>query len=74
MNFILPIAGLIAAVTMLWVSLWQIEIVSWNKDEYFEFPFFLLRVNKWTARDFWYLINVSGFILAAASGYFLAMA
>ncbi len=74
MNFILPIAGLIAAVSLLWVSLWQIEIVSWNRDEMFEFPFFLLKVNKWVARDFWYLVNVIGFILVAVSGYLLALA
>jgi len=55
------------------VSLWQIEIVAWNTDEEFEFPFFLIKVNKWVARDFWYAVNVLGWILMGVSAYFLAI-
>jgi hypothetical protein len=61
--------------TMLeFVSLWQIEIVSWNQDEFFEFPFFLFICNKWVARDIWYAVQVIAWLLGMASAYSLAIA
>lgn len=73
MNLLIPIIGLMVSTMLEFVSLWQVEIVSWNQDENFEFPFFALVINKWWARDFFYAINIFGWILAMISGYFLAL-
>jgi hypothetical protein len=65
--------GLILSTALQFVSLWQVEIVSWNRDKNFEFPFFSLVVNKWWARDFWYAVNVMGWALMGVSAYLLAL-
>ena len=72
MNIIIyPITLLVLSTILEFVSLWQIEIISWNKDQYFEFPFFALTINKWVARDFWYAVNILGWILTAVSAAWL---
>jgi hypothetical protein len=73
MNPLIPILGLIFSTILEFVSLWQVEIVSWNTDENFEFPFFAIVVNKWWARDFFYAVNVVGWILMGISAYILAL-
>lgn len=72
MDVVIPVLGLMTSTMMVFVSLWQVEIVSWNQDEEFEFPFFILAINKWWARDFWYAVNVIGWVLGILSGYALA--
>lgn len=56
------------SMALLMASLWQVEIVAWNQDEFFEFPFFLIVINKWWARDFWYAVNMASWIMAFISG------
>lgn len=58
------IFGLLLACSLLFASLWQIEIVDcWA--ETFDFPFFIIKnVNKYIARDFWYMVNMLAFFLA----------
>ena len=62
---------LVLATILEFVSLWQIEIVSWNTDENFEFPFFAKIVNKWVARDFWYAVQIIGWILTIVAAAYL---
>jgi hypothetical protein len=63
LNSLIPILGLITSTILEFVSLWQVEIVAWNADENFEFPFFAVVVNKYAARDFWYAVNMVGWAL-----------
>jgi hypothetical protein len=73
LNPIIPILGLILSTILEFVSLWQVEIVAWNTDEEFEFPFYALRVNKYVARDFWYAINMISWGLMGLSAFELAL-
>ena len=71
---LIPILGLMLSTALEFVSLWQIEIVSWNQDEMFEFPFFMWICNKWVARDIWYAVQIAAWCLGMASAYSLAVA
>jgi hypothetical protein len=73
LNPLIPILGLIVSTILEFVSLWQIEIVAWNTDENFEFPFYALVVNKYVARDFWYAVNMVGWALMGISAFELAL-
>ncbi len=66
-GFMIGFLGIILSTGLLMASLWQIEIVSAFPGDVFDFPFYLWRVNKWWARDFWYLINVISWVLAVLS-------
>lgn len=65
--FMFGFLGIILSTGLLMASLWQIEIASAFPGEVFDFPFYLWRVNKWWARDFWYLINVVAWVLGVLS-------
>ncbi len=66
-RFMLPVFGLVFATGLLVGSLWQIEIAVALPGDHFDFPFYLWSVDKWWARDFWYLVNVVSWLLAVAS-------
>jgi len=66
-DFMMGFLGIILSTRLLMASLWQIEIASAFPGDVFDFPFYLWRVNKWWARDFWYLINVISWVLAVLS-------
>jgi hypothetical protein len=59
--------GIILSTGLLMASLWQIEVASAFPGDVFDFPFYLWSVNKWWARDFWYLVNVVSWVLAVLS-------
>lgn len=65
--FFIPLMGLVLSTGMLMASLWQIEIVVALPNDGFDFPFYLWTVNKWWARDFWYLINVVSWLMGILS-------
>jgi hypothetical protein len=71
MDPLIPVVGLMASTMMEFVSLWQIEIATGWADDTFEFPFFAFVVNKWWARDFFYAVNILGWIIGIVSGYLL---
>ena len=73
MNPLIPILGLIFSTILEFVSLWQVEIVSWNTDENFEFPFFAIVVNKWWGTRLFLHVNVVCWILMGISAYILAL-
>jgi hypothetical protein len=64
-----PVFAIIISVVLIMAILWQVEIVSWNEDEFFEFPFFFLVVNKWAARDFWYAMTIPAWLLGSWGFY-----
>lgn len=66
--------GILFSWVLLFVSLWQLEIATGWVAEYFDFPFFLWRVNKWFARDFWYLIIMVSMMINTVASYFLGEA
>jgi len=66
-----PIVLLLFSTVLEFVSLWQVEIVWWNTDENFEFPFFAKVVSKYWARDFWYAVNILGWFLTIISAAWL---
>lgn len=66
-GFMVGLLGIILSTGLLMASLWQIEIASAFPGDVFDFPFYLWRVNKWWARDFWYLVNVVSWVLAVLS-------
>ena len=66
-DFMMGFLGIILSTGLLMASLWQIEIASAFSGDVFDFPFYLWRVNKWWARDFWYLVNVISWVLAVLS-------
>jgi len=66
-RFMIPLLGLILATGLLIASLWQIEIAVVLPSDYFDFPFYIWRVDKWWVRDFWYMINVVSWILGIVS-------
>ena len=66
-DFMIGFLGIILSTGLLMASLWQIEVASAFPGDVFDFPFYLWRVNKWWARDFWYLINVISWLLAVLS-------
>jgi hypothetical protein len=66
-GFMMGFLGIILSTGLLIASLWQLEIVSAFPGDVFDFPFYLWRVNKWWARDFWYLVNVVSWLLAVLS-------
>lgn len=66
-DFMIGFLGIILSTGLLMASLWQIEIASAFSGDVFDFPFYLWRVNKWWARDFWYLVNVISWVLAVLS-------
>jgi len=66
-DFMIGFLGIILSTGLLMASLWQIEIASAFPGDIFNFPFYLWRVNKWWARDFWYLVNVISWVLAVLS-------
>jgi len=70
-EIIVAIGLLVFATILEFVSLWQIEIVSWNTDESFEFPFFAKIMNKWIARDIWYAVQIMGWILTIVASAYL---
>jgi hypothetical protein len=66
-----PIAGLTLAGILWMTSLYQLEILwIWlsNGKTTFEFPFFILTISIWMARDIWYAVNAISLILAIISG------
>lgn len=65
--FMVSLMGVILSTGLLVASLWQIEIATAFPGDYFDFPFYLWRVNKWWARDFWYLVNVIAWLLGIFS-------
>ena len=65
--FMIGFLGIILSTGLLIANLWQIEVASAFPGEVFDFPFYLWRVNKWWARDFWYLVNVISWVLAVLS-------
>lgn len=66
-GFMVGLLGIILSTGLLMASLWQIEIASAFPGDVFDFPFYLWRVSKWWARDFWYLVNVVSWVLAVLS-------
>ena len=66
-TFMFSLLGMVLSTGLLMASLWQIEIASALPGDYFDFPFYLWRVSKWWARDFWYTINIISWILAVLS-------
>jgi hypothetical protein len=66
-QFMFSLLGMVLSTGLLMASLWQIEIASALPGDFFDFPFYLWRVSKWWARDFWYAINVLSWILAVVS-------
>lgn len=64
---LVPLLGLVLSTGLLMASLWQIEIVVALPNDGFDFPFYLWNVNKWWARDFWYLINMIAWLLGVLS-------
>ncbi len=66
-TFMFSLLGMVLSTGLLMASLWQIEIASALPGDYFDFPFYLWRVSKWWARDFWYTINILSWILAVLS-------
>jgi hypothetical protein len=62
-----PLMGLILSTGLLMASLWQIEIAVALPGEEFSFPFYILTVNKWWIRDFWYLVNILSWLLGILS-------
>jgi len=70
-GFMVGLLGIILSTGLLLASLWQIEIASAFPGDVFDFPFYLWRVNKWWARDFWYMMNVVSWMLAVLSTAFL---
>jgi hypothetical protein len=66
-SFMVGLLGIILSTGLLMASLWQIEVASAFPGDVFDFPFYLWRVNKWWARDFWYLVNVVSWVLAVLS-------
>ena len=63
---------LILSALIILASLYQLEIilirVTQNRTT-FEFPFFLMTINLWLARDIWYLVMIFGWALGAYSGF-----
>ena len=66
-RFLFSLSGIILSTALLIASLWQIEIASALPGPTFDFPFYLWSVDKWWARDFWYLINVISWVLGVFS-------
>ena len=66
-GFMVCLLKIIISTGLLMASLWQIEAASAFSGDIFDFPFYLWRVNKWWARDFWYLVNVVFWVLAVLS-------
>ena len=66
-TLLVPLLGLVLSTGLLMASLWQIEIVVALPNDGFDFPFYLWNVNKWWARDFWYLINMVSWLLGVLS-------
>jgi hypothetical protein len=67
----MPIIGLLLAVGLWLASLYQLEILwIWlNNGKYeFEFPFYLMTISIYMARDFWYLVNGISLALGIYSG------
>jgi hypothetical protein len=67
----LATVGVILSGLLIMASLWQIEIATGWVTDTFNFPFFLWRVDKWLARDFWYAISLCAWALAALSGWYM---
>jgi hypothetical protein len=63
---------LIFSALLILAALYQLEIilirVTQNRTT-FEFPFFLMTINLWLARDVWYLVMFFGWILGVYSGF-----
>lgn len=66
-----PLFGLMLSTGLMVASLWQIEIAVALPNEHFDFPFYVLKVNKWWIRDFWYLVNMASWLLGIISTAFL---
>ncbi len=66
-KLMMPLLGLILSTGLLMASLWQIEIAVALPGDNFSFPFYILTVNKWWIRDFWYLVNIVSWLLGILS-------
>ena len=63
---------LIFSALIILASLYQLEIILIRVTQdrtTFEFPFFLMTMNIWLARDIWYLFMFFGWALGAYSGF-----